>query len=363
MSDAWLTEEQTQLRESVLRYVDRAYDFQHRRELAASEYGFGQEHWQQFAALGWLAAPVPEPYGGLGGSLVDVAVLMEAFGHGLVLEPYLSSVVLGAGAVVLGGGDALKSELLPDVVEGKRLLAFAHGEPQSRYDLTNVQTRATPDGAGWRVSGHKSVVLGGSTADQIVVSVRTAGATLEPDGLSLVVVDRNAEGVSVRGYRTVDGLRAADVSFDDVFVRPERILGEPGKARTVIEQTLNSAIVAVCAEAVGIMDVLVSSTRDYLKTREQFGGPISRFQVLQHRVVDMFVAHEMSRSLTYRAAGAVAGDASASSAASAAKVQIGKAGRLIGQEAIQLHGGMGMTDDLAVGHYFKRLTMIGKLFG
>ena len=288
---------------------------------------------------------------------------MEVFGQGLVLEPYLSSIVLGAGAIAMAGGESLKSELLPKVASGERLLAFAHGEPNSRYDLTTVETRASRQGSDWSISGHKSVVYGGATADQLIVSARTAGATTEPAGISLVAVDRAAAGVTVRGYKTVDGLRAADVHFDNVVIPTERMLGDPDNASPMIEQTLNNAIVAVCAEAVGIMDRLVALTRDYLKTREQFGGPLSRFQVLQHRVVDMFVAHELSKSLVYRAAAAVAEDPSNSTAASTAKVQICKAGRLVGQQAIQLHGGMGMTDDLAVGHYFKRLTMIGKLFG
>lgn len=365
--EAWLTEEQSMLHESAARYLEKEYTLAHRRDLVAGDEGYGSEHWRHFAESGWLAAPLPEAHGGLGGSLVDVAVLCECFGQALVVEPYLSTVVLGAGAVVAGGGEVLCAELLPGVAAGERKMALAFSEPQSRYNLADVEVKGESDGGGFRVSGRKSVVLGGDSADQIVVSMRTGGDSRDASGITLGVVDANADGVAIRPYRTVDGLRAADITFSGAQVPAGRVVGQVDNGLPLLEQVVDHGIAAVCAEAAGIMGVLVTSTRDYLMMREQFGRKLASFQVLQHRVVDMFVAHELSRSLTYRSAKTMAADAvtpdSRARAASAAKVQIGKAGRLVGQDAVQLHGGMGMTEELHVGHHFKRLTMIGKLFG
>jgi len=361
----WMTEELALLKESAERFVEKEYGFERRRALAAGDAGFDRALWARFAELGWLAAPLPEDCGGLGGSILEVAVLMEALGHGLVVEPYLATVVLGAGLVARAGNEAQRRALLPAVAEGRLLLAFAQVEPQARYDLADVETRAKPDGEGFRLSGRKSLVFHGASADRIIVSARSAGARRDRAGLGLFLVEREAEGLGVRAYATVDGLRAADVTLEQVRVGPEACLGDPGDALPAIEQVVDQACVALAAEAVGIMDAMVAQTRDYLKTREQFGVPIGSFQVLQHALVDMFAACELSRALTLRAAAtlAEAGPAEAAQAASAAKVQIGRAGRLVGQSAIQLHGGMGMTEELAIGHYFKRLAMIGQTFG
>jgi alkylation response protein AidB-like acyl-CoA dehydrogenase len=363
--DSGLTEEQALLRDSVERFVEKEYPFDRRRELAAGEEGFSRAVWARFAEFGWLAAPLPEDHGGLGGSAVEVAILMEAFGRGLVLEPYLSTVILGGGLLGLAGSEAQKATLLPAVAEGRLLLAFAQAEPQGRYNPADVETRAERRRGGYLLSGRKSVVFHAATADTLIVSARTAGASRDPAGIGLFLVDREAEGLSLRAYPTVDGLRAAELELDGVAVDGGAVVGEAEGALPLIVQVLDQAVIAVCAEAVGVMDAMVAATRTHLETREQFGVPIGSFQVLQHRVVDMFMAHELSRALVYRAAAAVAEEDAAgrAAAASAAKVQVGKAGRMIGQSAIQLHGGMGMTEELALGHHFKRLSMIATLFG
>ncbi|MDH3597760.1 MAG: acyl-CoA dehydrogenase, partial [Rhodospirillales bacterium] len=243
------------------------------------------------------------------------------------------------------------------------MLAFAYAEPQSRYNPSDVETRAEPRGDAYLLNGRKSVVFHAATADKLIVSARTAGEARDAAGIGLFLVDREAEGLTLRAYPTVDGLRAAELRLEDVRVDGGAAVGEAGGALPIIEQVLDRATIAVCAEAVGTMGVLLEATRAYLETRTQFGAPIGSFQVLQHRVVDMFMAYELSRALVYRAAAAAEDAADRAAAASAAKVQVGKAGRMIGQAAIQLHGGMGMTEEFAVGHHFKRLSMIGALFG
>ena len=364
--DIVLSEEQRLLKESAERFVERDYPFETRRALAASETGFSRDKWRQFAELGWLGLAMPAAHGGLDGTPADTAVLMEALGRGLVVEPYLSTVLLGGALLRLGGSADQQAALIAPLVAGEMLLAFAFAERQSRFNLANVATTAHPENGGYRLDGTKSVVFHGASANRIIVSARTGGAVREPAGVTLFVIDPAAPGVAVRGYGTVDGLQAAEVTLDGVNVTMGDVVGEAGGALGLIERVVDEATIAVCAEAVGIMDVLVTMTTDYLKTRQQFGGPIGRFQVLQHRVVDMFNALSLSRALVRRAATSISASDDAANrarAAAAAKVQIGRAGKLVGQQAIQLHGGMGMTDELMVSHYFKRLTMIGMLFG
>ena len=361
-----LSEEQRLLKESAERFIERDYPFEARRRYAASEDGFSRDAWRQFAELGWLGLAMPADHGGLDGTLTDIAVLMEALGRGLVVEPYLSSVLLGGGLLRHGGSAEQQAALIPPLIEGATLLAFAFTERQSRYNLADVETTARAAGDGYVLDGAKGVVMHGGSADKFIVSARLTGDSREEAGISLFLVDSGADGVSRRAYPTVDGLHAAEVTLAGVSVTAGDLLGPAGAAYPLIERVIDEASVAICAEAVGIMDVLVDATVEYLKTREQFGGPIGRFQVLQHRAVDMFNALELSRALVYRAADTIAATDDAlnrARAASAAKVQIGRAGKLVGQQAIQLHGGMGMTDELSVSHYFKRLTMIGTLFG
>ena len=356
------SEDQQLLQESVQRFVRENYSFEARRQLVATEQGWSDAHWAQFAELGWLGIPFPEEHGGLGMSGVETMVVMEAIGNGLVAEPYLSTVVMGGGAVAAAGSDEQKAEILPAVAEGKCKLAFAFAERQARYNLQDVEVRAEAANGGYRLSGMKSVVFGAPTADRFVVSARTAGGSRDADGITLFLVDREATGLSVRGYPTADGLRAGELTLDGT---PGDALGEVDGGLATVEEVVDRAIAAVSAEAVGLMGTLNDMTLEYLKTREQFGQPIGRFQVLQHRMVDMFIAHEEAKSMAMMAAMRVdEEDVDArKKAMSAAKVQIGKSARFVGQQSIQLHGGIGMTDEYAAGHYFKRLTMIDRSFG
>ena len=360
--DFSLSDEQRLFQESVDSFVAKECDIDKRRDLAAGEDGFSRAHWASFAELGWLGLSLGEAHGGLGGSALDSAVLMEAFGRGLVPSPYLAAVTLGGGLVEAAGSAEQKSALLPALAVGELMLAFAYAEPGGRYDLAHVETRAEKNDGGYLLSGHKSVAFHAAGADHIIISARTAGETSAADGISLFLLARETPGLSLRPYPTIDGLRAAEVMLDGAS---GELLGEEGQAHGVIERVIDSAIIAVCAEAVGIMQTLNEMTRAFVETRKQFGVAIGKFQVLQHVLVDMYMAHELSKSLTYRAAAAFGGSdgSSRARAASAAKVQIGKAGKLIGEQAVQLHGGMGMTDELAVGHFFKRLAMIETLFG
>ena len=357
------SEDQQLLQESVQRFVRENYGFEARRQLVATEQGYSDRHWAQFAELGWLGIPFPEEHGGLGMSGVETMIVMEAIGSGLVAEPYLSTVVMGGGAVALAGSDEQKAEILPAVAEGKCKLAFAFAERQARYNLQDVEVRAERSNGGYRLSGMKSVVFGAPTADRFIVSARTAGGSRDADGITLFLVDKDAAGLSVRSYPTADGLRAGEVTLDNTPA--EGALGEVDGGLAAVEKVVDSAIAAVSAEAVGLMGALNDMTLEYLKTREQFGQPIGRFQVLQHRMVDMFIAHEEAKSMAMMAAMRIdEEDADArKKAMSAAKVQIGKSARFVGQQSIQLHGGIGMTDEYAAGHYFKRLTMIDRSFG
>ena len=358
-------DDQKLLAESVDRFIHNDYTFEKRREVMGMEGGFSNVNWATFAELGWLALPIPAEYGGLSGNTVDTAVLLEGFGRGLVVEPYHGTVVMGAGIVSAAGSDAQKSAILPSVVDGSRQLALAHVEPRARFTLSHVETTAIKDGDSYVLNGHKAVVHNAETANIFFVSARTSGAIADPEGLTLFKVDHSAEGLSLRSYSTIDGLRASEVLLDGVRVGTEWTIGEIDGALSVIEEIADRACVLLCAEAAGAMDSAVNLTVEYMKTREQFGVPIGSFQVLQHRAVEMLGAKEYSRALTYRAAGAIDGANARdrARAASAAKVEMGRAGKQIGQEGVQLHGGMGMTDDMAVGHYFKRLTMIDALFG
>ena len=356
-----LTDEQQLLKDSVERFIERSYPFDKRRKASKSDEGYSREHWKQFADLGWLAVGLPEDQGGFGGAR-EVAVLMEAFGRGLVTEPWLASVLLAGGTIARAGSAAQREELLAALVAGESVLAFAHGEPKSRYDIARVETTARQSGGSWALEGHKAVVLNGDSADRLVVSARTSGKARDKDGISLFIVDPRSKGVEVRGYPTNDGGRAAEIRFSGAA---GALLGTEGKAYDVIEETNDRAAAAVCAESLGLMAVLNAMTLDYSKTREQFGQKIGTFQALQHRMADMFVALEESRSLAdvYMADVDSPDKAERQRAVSALKVQCDKAGRLVGQEAIQLHGGIAMTDDYQASHYFKRLSIIARQFG
>jgi pimeloyl-CoA dehydrogenase small subunit len=360
-----LTDEQRMLRESVERLIADRYDFEQRRRYAGTPEGWSRELWGQYADLGLLALPFEERYGGSGGGPVETMIVMEAFGRALALEPYLATVVIGGGCLRLGGSQEQRERLLPQIASGRLRLAFAQTERHSRYDLADVSTTARRDGLGWVLDGEKGVVLHGDSADKLIVTARTAGGRRDRDGIGLFLVDANAAGVSRRGYPTQDGLRAAEVTLSGVKAGPEHVIGDPENAMPLVERVVDEAIAALAAEAVGAMAALHELTVDYLKTRRQFGVPIGSFQALQHRGVDMLVALEQARSMAMFAAMMVQAEDEDERrrVMAAAKVQIGRSSRFIGQQAIQLHGGVGMTMEFKAGHYFKRLTMIDTMFG
>ncbi len=363
--DFSLSDEQSLLKDSVERFVQNDYDFDKRRKVMAEEDGFSRKNWQQFAELGWLAIPFAEDDGGFGGGPIELMLIMEQIGRGLVVEPYLPTVVLAGGALRRAGSAAQKEQYLAGIIDGSKLGAFAFAEPQGRFNLADLTTTAKKEGDGYALSGHKCVVLNGPSADFFLVSARTAGDQRDTKGISLFLVDADAKGLSRRDYPTVDGLRASEVMLDGVKVGKDALLGDADAALPLIEEIIDDATLAVGCEAVGGMEVLYKTTVDYSKQRVQFGQPIGKFQVLQHRMVDMFMEYEQSKSLMFMAAMRLdeGYNEAAKKAVSGFKVQVGKSGRFVGQQAVQLHGGMGMTEELAVGHYFKRLTMIDTLFG
>jgi pimeloyl-CoA dehydrogenase small subunit len=363
--DFELSEEQRLLQDSVARMLAGVYDAEKRKRYSGETDGFSRALWRQYAELGLLGLPFEEKHGGIGGGAVETMIVMERFGRVLALEPYLASVILGGGLLRLGGSGAVQSAILPKVAAGETLLSFAHAERQARYDLFDVAATARKDGSDFILDGEKTLVLNGDSADFFVVSARLAGSRRDRAGLGLFLVDATAKGVTRRGYPTIDGRRAAEVSLSGVRAASDAVVGEIGSAAALIEQVSDHAIAALCAEAVGAMDALHENTVEYLKNRKQFGVPIGNFQVLQHRAADMLIALEQARSMALFAA-MMADDpdpAARRQALSAAKVQIGRSGRLIGQQAIQLHGGIGMTMEYSAGHYFKRLTAIDTLFG
>ena len=358
--------EQTLLQDSIEKFIQKDYAFEARQKIVKEELGYSASHWQTFAELGWLGVPFDEADGGFGGSAIEAIIMMEGFGKGLVVEPYVATVVMAGGALKVAATAAQKESYLAGVIDGSTQGALAYAEPQGRFNLADLTTQAAAaDSGGWLLNGYKAVVLNGPSADFLIVSARTSGDQRDVDGVSLFVVPANADGISRRDYPTVDAFRASEITFDSVALPAESLLGAAGEGLGVIEQVIDEAILAVGAEAVGCMEVLYKATVEYCKTREQFGQPIGKFQVLQHRMVDMFMEHEQAKSLMFMAAMRMAegyGD-EAKKAVSAFKVQVGKSGRFVGQSAVQLHGGMGMTEELSIGHYFKRLTMIDTLFG
>ncbi|QJR13364.1 acyl-CoA dehydrogenase family protein [Usitatibacter palustris] len=363
--DFSLAEERRLLQDSISRYLGREYAFDARRKHAASPEGFSREAWNQFAELGLLGLTISDADGGMGGTPFDTMIVMEAFGRALVVEPYVATVVLGAGILSDAGSPAQKEQWLPAVATGEKLLAFAHSEAAARYDTRHVEARAKKDGAGWKLDGAKAVVLNGGSADALIVSARTSGDAGDERGISLFLVDPKAKGVTVRAYPTQDGSRAADVKLNGVAVGADALIGHADDALPVIERALDRGCAALCAEALGVIDALNAATLEYLKTRKQFGQPIGRFQALQHRMVEMTIRAVEARSMAIVAAsGITQTDArERSRLVSAAKAYVGQCSRFVGQQAIQLHGAIGVTDELIVSHWFKRLTMINATFG
>ena len=352
------SDEQQLLRESVARFVREEYAFDARKRLIASGAPFSAAHWSLFAELGWLAVPLPEDCGGLGGSAVDNAIVLEEFGRGLVLEPWVPTLILGAGAIAALGTPAQQAALLPRVIAGDLQLALAHSETGARHTLGTVATRAVQTPSGWRVDGSKCVVLNAPAAETLLVSARENAG-----GIGVFLVPAAAEGLRLRAYRNVDGTVAAEVWLEAVDLAADARLGDAPDALPAIAMLRDRAALSVCAEAIGIMAALLQKTVEYTKTRRQFGVTISQFQALQHRMADMFIELEQARSILLMALLTADADGDVPRAVSAAKSRIGRAARRLGEEAIQLHGGIGVTEDLDVGHYVKRLVAIEAVFG
>src|SRR5262245_36473107 len=360
--DFLFTDEQNLLRDSVRKFVEKDYGFETRRGLLKSELGYSKDNWRGFAELGWTALPFSEADGGLGGKAVDTMIVLEELGKGLVLEPYLPSIVF-AGGLLRRAGSAVKQRFLPGLIGGETTAAVAYAEPESRFDLAQVSTSAKREGDGFVLNGKKIAVLAGHAADVLVVSARTAGARGDRSGITLFAIDAKAPGVQRVGYPTVDGLRAANIALEGVKVGKDQIVGELDQGLSLLEPVSDEVIVGLAAEATGIMEVLYKSTVAYTKERKQFGVPISSFQVLQHRMVDQFMEYEQFKSLMYWATMCQDAGRELPKAASSLKIMLSRSGKLVGQAAIQNHGGMGMTEELAVSHFFKRLTMIDLTLG
>ncbi|MFL5309742.1 MAG: acyl-CoA dehydrogenase family protein [Myxococcales bacterium] len=355
-----LTKEQRLLNDAVQRFVAKEYSFAARERTLDSKDGWSREIWAKLAELGLLGLQVPEEQGGMGGASVETMLTMNALGRGLLLEPYLPSAILATALIRDLGSPAQKEELLPAMAAGERIAVPAHAEPGARDDLARVATTAARSGDGFVLNGGKAPVLHAAAADVLLVSARTSGGATDARGISLFIVPRAAPGVSLHAYRTLDGQRASDVSLRDVRVPAGGLLGPEGGAFEAIAAAWDLGVAAICAEAVGALQALLDSTVEYAKTRKQFGVPIGKFQALQHRMVEMLIHVEQARSMSYLAAirATDSDPAERRRAISAAKVVIGQACRKVAQEAVQIHGGMGMTDELHVGHYFKRLTAI-----
>lgn len=357
-------ETQEMLRDTLARFLADTYDFETRRKMLASDTGRDPGIWRALATdLGILGASFSEEQGGLGGGAVENMIVMEQLGEAIAIEPYLQTVVIGGGALKAAGG-AQADALIPQIIGGDAIIAFAYAEPQGRYELKNLRTTAKKDGAGWILNGHKAVVYAAPWATHLLVTARTGGSTRDKDGVLLFLVEANRPGIVRRDYPTVDGFRASEIYFENCSVPGDALLGPEGGALPLIEKIVDEATAAVCAEGTGVMRRLHAGTMDYAKQRKQFGRAISDFQVLQHRMVDMFMEVEQSASMTLMATLKLdLPDAERMAAVSQAKAKVGKGCKFTGQSAVQIHGGIGITDELAIGHYFKRATMIEGQFG
>lgn len=359
------TAEQRMLKDSVDRLVAERYDFEQRTRYLASADGWSREMWKLYAEMGLLGLPFAEADGGFGGGPVDTMIVMEAIGRGLVLEPYFATITLAGGCLRIGANPTQRASLIPAISAGELLVSFAHSESQARYELANVRTTASREGKQWILNGSKRFVINGDKADKLIVSARVRGEQRDRDGLALFLVDAQASGITRRSYLTQDHLRAADVQLSNVRAHDAELIGEAGNALPIIARTVDEALAAVCAEAVGVMAKAHELTVDYLKTRKQFGVSIGSFQALQHRAVDMLVMIEQARSMALFAT-MMADEPDPierGKAMSAAKIQIGKSARYVGEQAVQLHGGIGVTEECHAGHYFRRLTMLELLLG
>jgi pimeloyl-CoA dehydrogenase small subunit len=361
--DFEFSDDQRLLLESVSRMLADNYSFAQRKTYIAAPEGWSTAIWSQFAELGLLGLPFAEQYGGYGGGPQEAMLVMQAFGRVLVVEPYFPTVILGGTGIMAAGTDAQKRAILPAIAEGRLKMAFAHSERQARYDLTDVVTTAKKDGGVWILDGSKTIVAHGDSADKLIVSARTSGERYDADGITLFLVDTNAQGVARRGYTTRDETRAADISLSNV--RVTEVLGEVGKGLAIAGRIIEAGIAATAAETVGAMEAMNEMTLEYSKTRVQFGNPIGTYQVVQHRMADMFMTQEQGRSMAMLATMSLENEDPTERAhdMAMAKVGVGQAGRYVSQSAVQMHGGIGMTEEYAVGHYFRRCMVIERLFG
>jgi alkylation response protein AidB-like acyl-CoA dehydrogenase len=359
-----LNDEQQLLADTVNRLASN-YSLANRQKLTATECGFSKENWQKFAELGVLGLNVPQEYGGMGGGPLETAIVMEAIGRALVVEPYLPTAVMAVQGLVCAGTADQRAKFLPGIADGKVRFAVAALEPQGRYELGSISTTARETRRGYLLTGHKAVVLHGAAADQLLVTARIPRSIEPGDSPAVFIVDASAEGVRIKSSPALDGSRTAEIVLEDVAVKHDALLGKPGEGLDLLERIVDRGIAGLCAEAIGAMERLVELTAHYLRTRRQFGQPIAGFQVLQHRIADMRIASEQARSVSLMAAARVDSPdvQTRRRALAAAKTLIGQCGRYIGEQAVQLHGGMGMTDELAVGHFFKRLICIDMSFG
>jgi pimeloyl-CoA dehydrogenase small subunit len=360
-----LSEEQRLMQESLSRLLQKTYSFEHRQQYQRSSTGWSRELWRQYAEMGLLALPFDDRYGGLAGTAVETMIVMEQLGRAITLEPYVATVVLAGGIIRHAGSEEQKQRIIETIVDGTTTLALAHEEDDAGYDLAHVGTTAHLVDGVWRLDGRKSFALHADSADMLIVSARVSGNTSDRDGIALFVLDARAPGIRVEGYPTHDDQRAATISLSSVAVDADGVIGTPGTMYPVLERVHQEAIAAVCAEAVGAMAELHETTVDYLKQRRQFGVPIGSFQALQHRAAEMFIALEQARSMAMFATimSSNSDDDARAQAISAAKVQIGRSGRWIGEQAVQLHGGIAMAMEYKAGHYFKRLTMLDQFLG
>lgn len=362
--DFTVSEEQSMLADSVAKFIDNDYDFESRQKAAESDLGYSAELWSTFADLGWTAVPFDENDGGLGGGPIEMMLMMEQFGRGLLVEPFLANIVLVGGVLRRLATDEQKAQWLTGIISGEKQAALAFAEPQARFDINNIATTATADGDSYVINGRKTLVLNGGSAELLIVPARTAGEQSDEDGITLFAVAADSAGVEINAYKTVDGQQAAEVSFNKVSVDAAAVLGDVGNGYVTLQDVIDEATLAVCAEAVGIIRTLQDKTVEYVKNRVQFGVPIGSFQALQHRLVETLMECEQSKSLLlWSAMVNNSGGADAKKSIHALKHQIGTAGVNVAKEAVQMHGGMGVTWELDIAHYFKRLTAIDLLFG
>ena len=359
-----LTEEQTLLENMVTAFVRDDYNWETREKIVKTEEGWKPENWSKFAELGLLSVPFSEDHGGLGGTAVDSMVVMEQFGKGLVVEPFMPSILLSGNLISKLANESQANEIIPKIIEGESRYVFAYAEPQSRFDLSDVKTSATKDGDEYTLNGFKSVVFGASMATHIIIAARTSGDQRSEDGITLFLADIKSNGITLQTYPTIDEYRASEVVIENLKISSDMVLGEVDKAYPVVEEVIDLATIAACSEAVGVLQVLKDSTIDYCKQRKQFGQPISKNQAIQHKLVDMMIEYEQAKSILYAAVTADLSNADErKKAVSGAKARIGQSIKFVGESAIQLHGGMGMVDEYMISHYFKRATMLGVLFG